>query len=45
MLTGYYPFNGKIISYLIFIQIGKTDKELFHCIKKGKFIMPEHLTV
>jgi serine/threonine protein kinase len=45
MLTGYYPFNGKIILYLILIfKIGKTDKELFHAIRRGKFRMPEHIT-
>jgi len=32
MLTGYYPFNGK------------TDKELFHVIRKGKFRMPDYIT-
>jgi len=25
-------------------QIGKTDKELFHAIRRGKFRMPEHIT-
>lgn len=44
MLTGYYPFNGNILFYLILIQLGKTDKELFHAIRRGKFRMPEHIT-
>ena len=44
MLTGYYPFNGKTTFYLILIQLGKTDKELFHSIRKGDFLMPEHIT-
>ena len=44
MLTGYYPFNGKIIFNIKFIKIGKTDKELFHAIRRGKFRMPEHIT-
>ena len=45
MLTGYYPFNGK--DYLIFninLVLGKTDKELFHAIRRGKFRMPDHIT-
>ena len=44
MLTGYYPFNGKLTFYLILILKGKTDKELFHAIRRGKFRMPEHIT-
>ena len=31
--------------YLILIASkGKTDKELFHAIRRGKFRMPEHIT-
>ena len=44
MLTGYYPFNGNIVFYLILIALGKTDKELFHAIRRGKFRMPDHIT-
>ena len=28
----------------LFIRKGKTDKELFHAIRRGKFRMPEHIT-
>ena len=24
--------------------LGKTDKELFHAIRRGKFRMPDHIT-
>ena len=46
MLTGYYPFNGKkiILNRYWFISLGKTDKELFHAIRRGKFRMPDHIT-
>ena len=44
MLTGYYPFNGNDKFIFNLFSIGKTDKELFHAIRRGKFRMPEHIT-
>jgi len=46
MLTGYYPFNGKKLAnnHMTNPVKGKTDKELFHAIRRGKFRMPEHIT-
>ena len=38
------PIQWFIFNINFFIRIGKTDKELFHAIRRGKFRMPDHIT-